>query len=232
MKKSVKTNMYELSVEQWNPFVGCGHNCTYCVPSFQRQTKRRGKKNCPDCYNFVPHEHPKRLTNSLHKTRFMQFIFTCANSDIAFCPTGYLEKILAKIRKESGKTFLIQSKNPKTFNRTSFPENVILGTTIETNRDKLCKAIATAPPPSQRYKDFLKIKHPLKMVTIEPVMDFDLDVIVEWMKNIKPCMIWLGYDSKKCHLPEPELEKLKELHWELSKAGFVVILKNVRNADD
>ncbi len=226
---SRKKNMYELSVQQWNPFVGCKHNCVYCVPSFQRQTKRQGNR-CPDCYNFVTHQHPKRLTNYLSRTRYMQFIFTCANGDIAFCPTEYLEEILAKIRKESGKTFLIQSKNPKTFNRVSFPDNVILGTTIETNRNELCKSIATAPPPSQRYKDFLKIKHPLKMVTIEPVIDFDLKVIVKWMKDIKPVMIWLGYDSKKCHLPEPKLEKVRELHWELSKAGFVVNLKKIRNA--
>ena len=167
-------------------------------------------------------------------TRYIQFIFTCANSDITFCSTEYLERILDKIKKESTKTFLIQSKNPSTFGRVSFPDNVILGTTIETNRDDLCKAIATAPPPSQRYEDFLKIKHPLKikhslkMVTIEPVMDFDLEVMVEWMKNLKPCMIWLGYDSKKCHLPEPKLEKVRELHWELSRAGFVVILKNIK----
>jgi hypothetical protein len=206
------------------------------VPSFKRQTKRRGKKNCPDCCNFAPHEHPERLANRIPRTRYIQFIFTCANSDITFCPTHYLEEIIAKIKKESGKTFLIQSKNPRTFNRVSFPDNVILGTTIETNRDKLCKAIATAPPPSQRYEDFLKIKHPLKikhslkMVTIEPVMDFDLNVMVKWMKDIKPCMIWLGYNSKKGHLPEPKLEKVRELHWELSKAGFVVVLKTIREA--
>ncbi len=61
-------------------------------------------------------------------------------------------------------------------------------------------------------------------------MDFDLDVMVKWMQDIRPCMIWLGYDSKKCQLPEPELEKVTELHWELSRAGFVVILKKIRKA--
>jgi len=43
-------------------------------------------------------------------------------------------------------------------------------------------------------------------------------------------MVWLGYDSQKNGLPEPELEKVKELHWERSKAGFVVILKTIRDA--
>ena len=221
-------NMYQLSAKQWNPFAGCKHNCTYCGSTFQAQLKRYAKKNCQECYVFEPHTHPERLTQSLPKTKFMQFIFTCANGDVAFCPTQYLEQILDRISNESGKTFLIQSKNPKTFNRVVFPSNVILGTTIETNRDNIYKGIATAPPPSQRYKDFLSVEHPLKMVTIEPVIDFDLDVMLKWMKDVNPCMIWLGYDSKKNHLPEPELDKVKELYWELGRAGYVVILKNVK----
>ncbi len=45
---------------------------------------------------------------------------------------------------------------------------------------------------------------------------------IERSQTMKP------YDSKKCNLPEPELEKVRELHWELSRAGFVVILKNVK----
>lgn len=223
-------NMYQLSAKQWNPFAGCKHNCTYCKSSFQAQIKRYAKKHCQECYEFKPHSHPERLDQSLPRTKFMQFIFTCSNGDIAFCPTPYLKQITNRIRNESNKTFLIQSKNPKTFNRIVFPPNVILGTTIETNRDDLYKGIAKAPSPSQRYADFKAVKHPLKMVTIEPVIDFDMDVMLRWVKDINPCMVWLGYDSKNNHLPEPALEKVKQLHWELSKAGFVVMLKTVREA--
>lgn len=224
-------NMYELSAKQWNPFAGCKHNCTYCGSSFQAQLKRFAKKNCQKCYEFKPHEHPVRLTQSLPKTKFMQFIFTCASGDVAFCPTPYLQQIVDRISNEPDKTFLLQSKNPKTFNQIVFPDNVILGTTIETNRDALYKGIATAPLPSQRYKDFKSVKHPLKMVTIEPVIDFDLDVVLKWIKDITPSMIWLEYDSKRNNLPEPELGKVKELYWELGKAGYVVVLKRIREAN-
>jgi len=72
-------------------------------------------------------------------------------------------------------------------------------------------------------------KHPSKMVTIEPVIDFDIDVMLDWMKNIKPLMIWLGYDSRNNNLPEPSLEKFKELFWALSKEKFIIILKNTRS---
>jgi len=68
------------------------------------------------------------------------------------------------------------------------------------------------------------------MVTIEPVMDFDLNVMIDWVENINPCMVWLGYDSGKNRLPEPELEKVRSLHWQLSKKGFTVILKTIRKA--
>jgi hypothetical protein len=39
-----------------------------------------------------------------------------------FCPTDYLGKILQRIEREPNKTFLMQSKNPQTFNRVKFPE--------------------------------------------------------------------------------------------------------------
>jgi len=210
--------------------VGCRHNCVYCKSSFQRQLKRwaKGKGNCPKCAKFEPHGHDLRLDQKLPNTKYMQFIFACANGDIAFCETPYLERIVGRIREEKNKTFLIQSKNPKTFNRVTFPKNVILGTTLETNRDKLCEAISKAPKPSRRYKDFLEVKHLPKMITIEPAMSFDLDVMVNWIENINPCMVWLGYDSGKNRLLEPKLEKVKDLYWQLGRRGFTVILKKIR----
>jgi hypothetical protein len=228
MKK--RTNMYNKSVKQWNPFVGCSNACKYCRPSFQAQLKRQGKKNCGKCYHFVPHTHPERLDRSLPKTRYGQFIFTCSSGDIAFCDTGYLEEIVARITKEPLKTFLMQSKNPQTFNRISFPDNVILGTTLETNRDDVYEGISEAPKPSQRYQDFLELQHPVKMVTIEPVIEFDEEVMIAWIQALDPCMVWLGYDSRSNHLPEAPLEKVKNLHWELASRSLPVMLKTVRKA--
>lgn len=226
----MKTNMYKLSVIQWNPFVGCNHDCKYGRPSFKAQLKRWAKKNCAECYNFAPHEHEGRLDQKLPRTGYMQFIFTCASGDVSFCPTAYLMKIITRIRSEQDKTFLIQSKDPGSFNRVTFPHNVILGTTLETNKNDLYEGISKAPKPSRRYRDFLEVKHPLKMVTIEPVIDFDLNVKVSWMENINPCMVWIGYDSRNSHLPEPKLEKVKTLYWELGRRGFTVVLKKIRKA--
>jgi hypothetical protein len=106
----------------------------------------------------------------------------------------------------------------------------MIGTTLETNRDDGYSEISKAPLPSQRYRDFADLKHDTKMVTIEPVLDFNDDVLVEWLSNIRPSLIWLGYDSRKNHLPEPPLAKVQDLHEKLSAMGFKVVLKTVRRA--
>ena len=222
--------MYQLSAGQWNPYVGCAFYCSYCKSSFQAQLKRWAKKHCAKCYDFCPHEHPERLTQKLPMTGYMQFVFACSSGDIAFCEKNYLMKIVARMESEPATTFLLQSKWPLTFRRVDFPKNVILGTTLETNRDDLYKEISNAPRPSSRYISLLDIRHPLKMITIEPVIDFDKNVMIDWVTNINPCMVWLGYDSRQSRLPEPSLEKVKNLYWELGQRGFTVILKKTRKA--
>lgn len=224
--------MYNLSVKQWNPFVGCGFGCVYCKPSFQAQLKRWGKNNCEKCYDYTPHEHPERLDQPLPKTKYMQFIFTLSHSDPAFCPTYYLEKIVGRMRREPSKTFLIQSKDPSTFNRIKWPPNIILGTTVETNRIELCKKISRSPPPAFRVAELAKIDHRLKMLTMEPILDFDEVAMIACAEVVNPCMIWLGYDSKKCGLPGPSPNKFTKLWWELGRRGFTVILKSVREGGE
>ena len=223
-----KGNMYELSSKQWNPFVGCGFDCIYCKASFQRQAKRQ-KQRCLKCYKYTPHAHPDRLNASLRNTKDDKFIFTCASADISFCPISFLKKIVKRIEKNPNKTFVIQTKNPKTFNRIKFPDNVILGITLETNRNRLYSKVSKAPKPTQRISDFKKIKHPRKMITIEPVMDFDIDIMLKWIKQVKPFLVWMGFDSKsKDLLPEPSLDKFMRLYRAVEKTGIKVKLKTLR----
>jgi len=230
-------NMYALSVKQWSPFVGCNHDCIYCAPSFQRNIKRASGR-CPQlspdgttkCYAFAPHFHEERLDQRPPRTRFLQFIFTCANGDIAFATDDQVRRILDTIRAHNDRTFLLQTKDPgRAFSRPGIklPRNLVAGITLETNRDELAQRVSKAPPPSQRHQDFLAVQHKAKMVTIEPVLDFDLDTMIEWITELEPVMVWLGYDSKRCDLPEPPLDKVKQLHWELSQLGIPVLLKTI-----
>ena len=231
VKKNKETKMYESSIKQWNPFMGCKFDCRPCESSFKRQAKRQ-KQNCMRCYNFAPHTHPERLSAYLPRTKAGEFIFTFASGDVSFCPTPFLKKVLKVIENKADRTFLIQSKNPKTFERVQFPDNVILGITLETNRDGIYQGMSKAPLPSQRVEDFVKINHPRKMVTVEPVLEFDLEVLESWIKRINPFLVWTGYDSsKKGHgYPEPKLSKVMQLKDRLENAGMQVKLKAIREA--
>lgn len=222
------SNMYPQSIKQWNPFVGCLYNCTYCERSFQAQLKRWAKKNCRKCYTYTPHCHRERLFQSLPKTKPSEFVFACACSDITFCPTGYLEQIIEVMREHRHTTFLIQSKNPETFIRHDWPRNVILGTTIETNRDISKAGVSDAPHPSDRYSDMVRLRHHRKAVTIEPVMDFDIDKLVPWIIEVNPVWVQIGYDTRKTGLSEPPLYKVDALIDCLTIRGIPVHKKLMR----
>lgn len=216
----IKAAMYRESVLSWNPFVGCLHDCVYCDSSFKRQMKRR-KKHCLKCYGFKPHFHTERLSNPLPRTHGHGFIFCCDMGDIAFCEPKWMQRILARISELPDRTFLLQSKNPSVFANYRFPGNVLLGTTIETNRDSLYEGISKAPFPSQRYRAMLELEHPRKIVTVEPVLDFNVEVLESWVRSIGPEAVYIGYDSKRNYLPEPESYKVKALMKKLAETTIV-----------
>ena len=124
-------------------------------------------------------------------------------------------------------TYLFQSKNTQNMYqlKSHFPRRIIIGTTAETNKnmDKISKA------PSTYYRlDWLKrFDGILKMISIEPIMDFDLDVFLNKIKEVKPSFVSIGADSKNHHLPEPPAGKIKELIRELQKFTEVKIKPNL-----
>ncbi len=88
-----------------------------------------------------------------------------------------------------------------------------------------------APEPSRRFKDFLEVDHPRKFVTIEPILDFDLEPFVEWIREIGPERVYIGYDSRrKRDLPEPSLEKTQELVRRLTEFTVVKLKRHIRKA--
>ena len=225
-----KSNMYA-TAKTWSPFKGCEFDCTYCKPSFQLQAKRQ-KHLCGDCYNYVPHCHPERLA----KIPSAEIVFVAGNGDIAFCPPDFLKAILATIKKHNErcpyKTYYLQSKEPQCLVPflDQLPPNIIIVTTLETNRDEGYELVSKASLPSERYQQFLALNWPRKVVTIEPVMDFDEDVFKRWLLTIKPEYVWLGLNSrtKQVQLPEPSAGKLTRLVKGLQKAGVALKLKEMR----
>jgi hypothetical protein len=59
-----------------------------------------------------------------------------------------------------------------------------------------------------------------RFVTIEPVLDFDVDVLAGWIAEIRPEFLNLGADSKNNNLPEPTVEKIMALVNKLRGCGI------------
>ncbi|MHA1286054.1 MAG: hypothetical protein ACTSPB_01500 [Candidatus Thorarchaeota archaeon] len=239
-KRAIKartSNMYP-ETKTWNPFVGCLYDCTYCEKSFKSQLKRVAWNiSCPQCYKYEPHEHPERL----NKIPSAPIVFVVGTGDIAFCPEPFVRRIFNAIdqhKPKKKKTYYFQSKNPAIFNNYMdwFNENtdkVILLTTLETNRNNGYRKISKAPLPIQRYKDFYDLEYPRKVVTIEPVMDFDLHEFLEWIFKLTEQQtleyIWFGYDSKNSGLPEPSTQLAQEFVNKLQEELIEVRGKTLRD---
>jgi hypothetical protein len=227
--------MYK-GVKTWNPFLGCHYECNYCKPSFQRIisnfTKLRGS-DCSGCLNYTPHEHPERLK----KIPSAQTIFVCGNGDIVFARPEFVKRIIAQIKRHLErcpyKQFYFQTRKPKCLEQylDDFPkDNVILITTLETNRDEGYNKVSNAPLLSKRYTEFKNLQWERKVVTIEPIMDFDIDIFLDWIISINPETVWIGYNSrpKSVQLDEPPIEKTKKIIDEIRKNNIVVKEKEMR----
>lgn len=231
---NIKPSRMYAETKTWNPFKGCGFGCSYCVPSFQAQAKRQ-KQNCSNCYKFIPHKHPERLP----KIPNAPTVFVAGNGDISFCDPAFVRQIIAAIVKKNLKrpnqVYYFQTKRPEYLAQFigEFPPNVILVTTLETNRDEGYGAVSKAPYPSKRHAQFKQLDWPHKVVTVEPAMDFDLDVFSEWLISLKPEYVWLGFNSrpKSVSLPEPSKEKMLALAGRLKKAGIEVRGKELWGLD-
>jgi len=222
----------------WNPFLGCQFDCVYCESSFKKVLRWISRRNkCQACFNYTPHEHPERLKTSNIPSAKIVFVF--GQGDISFCRPEYVRRTFDVIRRHKPrvrKDYYFQSKNPACLEQYigEYPRNSILVTTLETNRDEGYGTVSKAPVPSVRFRDFYELDFPRKVVTIEPVMEFDLEEFLYWMillRNQRSLeYVWFGYNSNpdKVQLPEPSEEKSQEFVDLLKAAGVEVRGKSLR----
>jgi hypothetical protein len=153
------------------------------------------------------------------------FIFVGSSNDMFAdgVQRDWVERTLNHCRIQPN-SYLFQSKN--TYNFTKYfdvmPEKTVLCTTIETNR-YYKDIMGNCKSPQDRACGFRSITKYKKLVTCEPLMDFDLEQIVELIKMCGAEQVNLGCDSGNNHLPEPSAEKILQLIEELQK--FTVIHK-------
>ncbi len=194
-------NMYDFITHTGNAIKGaCEYDCFYCY------MKRWGKLN------------PPRLDKSELSAPLPDGNFIWVGSSIDMFAPGipfeWTHSVLEYCMKSNNKYFW-QTKNPKDFHEWAFPENSVFCTTIETNRH-YPKYMGNAPRPDDRAK-WKNALNAIKYVTIEPIMDFDVDQLVELIKICEPEQVNIGADSGGNKLPEPSTEKIMTLIGMLSE---------------
>lgn len=207
-----KGNMYPWVTHTWNVVKGkCPYDCLYCYMKDYPQPEL--------------HFDEKELKTNLGS---FNFIFVGSSCDMwadgidAF----WIHSVLRHCRRYPLNRYLFQDKNPARFLEflEFMPPNHILGTTIETNR---VYGLSKAPAPEARMTAMLALPMP-KMVSIEPIMDFDLDILAGWIREIKPVFVSIGADSKGHNLPEPPSWKIEALIEELGKFTEVKVKDNLK----
>ncbi len=209
-----KGNMYEWLTHTWNTVKGkCPHGCTYCYMGKWKNQK------------------PVRFDEKELKTDLGEgkFIFVGSSCDMFANDISdlWIEATLEHCKKYYSNSYLFQSKNPERFSDFIYPENTVFCTTIETNRFYL-DVMESSPHPENRAMEMSKLSGHTTYVTIEPIMEFDLDELVSMIEHINPTQVNIGADSGGNKLPEPSPQKVEELIKELSTFTTVKRKSNLK----
>jgi DNA repair photolyase len=206
-----KGNMYEWVSHTWSPLVGCGHQCSYCYV--------RKYKNLP--------ETPVLKEDDFPDLGMGRTIFVGHMTDM-FCDAARAEdvqRVLAHTVKFPLNIYVFQTKNLQRLMAmgatNQLPEWRIIGTTVETNRADVLAKLSKAPPPLHRTQWLASIPS-RTFLTVEPILDFDVDEFTQMIAATHPEFINIGADSKGHGLPEPSREKLLAFIDALGRAGVKI----------
>ena len=211
-----KGNMYEFVTHTWNTVKGkCPHDCSYCY------MKRWGT------LKDVRFDE-KELKTDLGAGNFIFVGSSCdmfANGILA----EWIIKTLEHCIKFDNK-YLFQTKDPKKilpFEHIIKVLNPVICTTIETDR-WYPEEMKNSPLIIDRVIGMQNLSKFTRFVTIEPIMDFDVDEMVEVIKMIKPEQVNIGADSGNNDLPEPSYDKILEL---ADRLKVITRIENKRNLE-
>ena len=218
-------NMYEFVTHTSNPIKGlCPHNCSYC---YMKAIFRRYHSD--ETLRLDEHE----LNTSYGKNKFI-FLGTSTDMFANAVPTEWILQVYDKCLQHPDNKYLFQSKNPGRFLEPQLinhplmqlKDRIYFATTIESNRDY---PISKAQCMTERADAMAQLQAMgfSVMVTIEPIMDFDHDELVEMLKKIKPFQVNIGCNtSKEIKLCEPTRDQIYALVQELRTFTNVELKSN------
>lgn len=203
-------NMYEFVTHTWNTIKGkCLHDCSYCYVKRHEVKELRFDE--------------KELNTQLGTDNFI-FIGSGCDMFAKNIPEEWILKTLKVCEKFDSK-YLFQTKNPARFldylDACVITDKSVLCTTIESNR-WYPDIMRNSPSIKDRVHAMKEISEIVDTyITIEPILDFDLDELVHIIHLCEPKQVNIGADSGNCNLPEPTKQQVLELISELEKFTIV-----------
>lgn len=225
-----KGKMFNVVTKTWNPVTGCLYCCNYCWARQLATTKLKNSHRY--LQGFKPMLNEEEFRAKFDKG---DLVFVSDMGDLFgdFIPSNWIQRVLEHTARFPKTHFLFLTKNPTRYHQflRHMPENAILGATIETNNDQifLNGKISEAPPPSKRHIAMRDLDWDKKFISIEPILDFDLETFALWIDNVLPFLVYVGYDNYNNKLDEPPLSKTLRLLDKISE-NTLVIKKTIRRA--
>lgn len=216
--------MYEFVTHTWNPIKGlCEYQCVYCYMI--------------GMYKRFKQDTTLRLDESTLYLNLGEknFIFVGSSTDM-WSPSvnsDWIVMTLDRCLAFKKNKYLFQSKSPKRFlDFIQHPlmankESLVFATTLETNED--VSSYSKADSIEERVDAMIKLKclgYDV-MVTIEPVVRFNLGKLAAMLSLIKPFQVNIGCNSNKSiKLDEPTKNELIGLINELKTFTHVHLKSN------
>ena len=130
-------------------------------------------------------------------------------------PSDIILAVLDHCNEYPHSKYVFQTKNPQRYAEFALKlpniDETILGTTIESNR--IYNIMGKTPSPFNRL---IGINHMSKyydtFITIEPILDFDLNEFTDMIVWANPKFVNIGADSKGHGLIEPSYDKIMALY--------------------
>ncbi len=198
-----------------------------------KRVKGHGCPNeCPYCYggglayrfpqNFPPGFYPDRIYGPKlrDKTIFVESMGDLFREEVT------REEVLEVFKRcatlDASNTLVILSKCADRYAEfvDAIPRNAVIGITLETD---------AYPPgfnpnvstPQERAEAFAKLKWAGgRLVSIEPIMKFNLKRLLELVLMCRPTWVIIGADSQRCNLPEPTEAEVIALIEALEDRGY------------
>ena len=158
----------------WNPVIGCRHDCNYCyLPKYMERFT--GQKT------LEPKFYPAVLEEPYQAKKGAK-IFVCAFADLfgSWVPDAWILGVLNTIKGTPDKTYYFLTKNPQRYKEFQFTDNCYIGVTVE-DRDRMFRADLIRDLP---YKKLLSIEPILGNFDGVDLSMFDL-VVAGYMLNQK-----------------------------------------------